>query len=175
MGTPDWLGSPWLIRLLIALMISWRYVGYYMILYLTGLQKIPEDLYEAARIDGANSRQIFTHITMPMMRPIILFVVIQATIGGIQVFTEPQLLLGAGSTPEDGGMSIAFYMYNTAFVNKNYGYAAAISWFVAVLIVVFTALNSAITQYSGRSKSKHTQEALMDKKDEPVEGVENHG
>lgn len=136
-----WLQSSWGVKFVIASMIIWQGAGYNIILYLAGLQNIPTELYEAARVDGANLFQTFRKITLPLLKPMILFTVIMSTIGGFQIFTEPQVLAENGTTPIKGSMTIVLYLYREAFNYSNFGFAAAASWIVFVLILVFSLIN----------------------------------
>ncbi|BBI32936.1 carbohydrate ABC transporter permease [Cohnella abietis] len=135
-----WFNSSTGVRVVIALMIAWRYLGYNAIIYLSGLQRIPKDLYEAANLDGATMFQTFTKITLPMLRSIILFSVMMSTIGGFQIFTEPQVLAG-NQSPYPGSETIVLYMFREGFVYQNYGYAAAVSWVLFVIIGLISVLN----------------------------------
>ena len=94
LGIPeqDWLGQPWGIKIAISTMIVWQWVGYNTIIYLAGLQAIPSEQYEAAKVDGAGPIRTFFPITLPQLRPIILFTVVISTITGLQTFTEPQVI-----------------------------------------------------------------------------------
>jgi cellobiose transport system permease protein len=143
--TVPWLTNPLGIKVAIALIIMWRATGYSSIIYLAGLQSIPAALYEAARIDGANAWQAFLRITIPLLQPVMLFVLITSTISGLQVFTEPQILFGSQSSTEGGpggaGMTVVLYLYHQSFENYQFGYGAAISWALFVIIVFFSLLN----------------------------------
>lgn len=136
-----WLTSPLGIQFTIAVMMIWQYTGYNAILYLAGLQTISPELYEAATMDGANSRQSFFHVTIPQLRPVILFTVVMSTIGGLQLFTQPQVLVGNQGGTERGGLTMSLYLYNQAFVNNNFGYAAAIGWALVAIVLFFSILN----------------------------------
>lgn len=142
-----WLSSDWGIKVTIAVMVIWRYTGYNAIIYLAGLQSVPTDLYEAARVDGASSTQIFFRITIPLLRPVILFTLITSTIGGLSLFTEPQVLFGTGASassaggPGDAGLTIVLYQYVQAFFNFDFGYASAIAWALFVLSAVVAFIN----------------------------------
>ncbi|HKT05596.1 MAG TPA: sugar ABC transporter permease, partial [Rugosimonospora sp.] len=143
-----WLSDFWLIKVVIAGLMTWQWTGYNMIIYLAGLQAIPTELYEAARIDGANAVQVFFRITVPLLRPIILFTVIVSTITGLQSFTEPQVMFGstAAMNPDSGGpgqagLTLMLYFYNQAFDNHDYGYGAAIVWALFLLIMLFVVIN----------------------------------
>jgi cellobiose transport system permease protein len=136
-----WLTDPRWIKIAVASMVTWRWVGYNAIIYLAGLQAIPTDVYEAAKVDGANSVQTFLRVTVPMLRPVILFTVITSTIGGLQIFTESQVLLGNTGGPENGGETIVLYLYNQAFVKNQFGYGSAVAWALFLLIVLFSVIN----------------------------------
>lgn len=140
-----WLDSPFWVRAIIASINIWQYTGYNMIIYLTGLSKIPNELYEAARMDGANNTQIFWNVTIPQLRPIIVFTVLMSTIGGLQIFTEAQVLVPAGATPEGGSMTVSYYLYNVAFTQSQFGYGSAIAWSLVIVIVLFSILNTYLT------------------------------
>lgn len=141
----NWLTSPNWVRVVIASVNIWQYTGYNMIIYLTGIARISKDYNEAAQMDGANNRQIFWKITVPQLKPIILFTVMMSTIGGLQVFSEAQVLVPSGATPQGGAMTIVYYLYNTAFTNHQFGYGSTIAWGLVALIVLFSALNWYIT------------------------------
>ena len=137
----SWLSSSWGIKITIAVMVIWRWTGYNAIIYLAGLQSIPTELYDAARVDGASSWRIFTSITIPMLRPVILFTVITSTIGGLSLFTEPQILLGNSGGTDEAGMTIVLYQYNQAFTQFDFGYGSAIAWALFVFAALFAAIN----------------------------------
>lgn len=139
--TVSWLSSSWGIKITIAVMVIWRWTGYNAIIYLAGLQSIPTELYDAARVDGASSWRIFTSITIPMLRPVILFTVITSTIGGLGLFTEPQILLGNSGGTDEAGMTIVLYQYNQAFTQFDFGYGSAIAWALFVFAALFAAIN----------------------------------
>lgn len=142
----DWLGSAMWIKPAIALLVIWRWTGYNTIIYLAGLQSIPTDLYEAARVDGAKQRDIFWHITLPLMRPVITFTVILSIIGSLQLFEEPLLLTagsaGGSSTSPGGtdqaGLTTLMYIYNASFQYVKFGYGSAMSFALFVLIFGFS-------------------------------------
>lgn len=134
---------PWLkqsipAKLLIIIVVSWRWTGYNMILFLAAIQNISEDYYEAATIDGANSWQKFLYITLPSLKPIILFTSIMSTIGTLNLFTEPFLLTAGG--PNNRTMTLGLYIYNQAFVSLNMTYAATISVIILLIIGLLTFL-----------------------------------
>ncbi|MBO0880760.1 MAG: sugar ABC transporter permease [Mycobacterium sp.] len=148
-GQISWLSDPWGIKVAIAVMVIWRWTGYNAIIYLAGLQAIPSDLFEAARIDGASGIQTFFRVTVPMMRPIILFTVITSTIGGMQIFTESQVLVGDTGGPGKAGLTMVLYLYQQAFTKSEFGYGAAIGWGLFVILILFSAINWRLVQ--GRS------------------------
>ncbi|MFF1821284.1 carbohydrate ABC transporter permease [Kribbella sp. NPDC058245] len=140
----DWLTQPWGIKIAIATIVTWRWVGYNAIIYLAGLQAISADVYEAAKMDGASPRQTFWRITVPMLRPVILFTAVTSTIGGLQIFTESRVLFGDTNNiggPGDAGMTIVSYLYQSAFIKNQFGYGAAIGWALFILIVLFSIIN----------------------------------
>ncbi|MBW7652308.1 carbohydrate ABC transporter permease [Anoxybacillus sp. ST4] len=134
----SWQTSEWGAKIAIATMIFWRWVGYNSIIFLAGLQSIPKDLYEAAEIDGAKKWQQFLFITVPMLKPIIVFVVFTATIGSLQIFAEP-LIFGSGFREES--MTIVLYLWREAFSNNAFGTASATAVSLFLLIIVFTTIN----------------------------------
>jgi cellobiose transport system permease protein len=141
----DWQAGTWSSWIAISLIVTWRWTGYNALIYLAGMQAIPFELYESAAIDGASRWRQFRSITVPMLRPTILFTVIVSTIGALQLFGEP-LLFNVSQTPASGGsqhqfQTMAVYTYEQFWSNFKYGYGAAISWAMFVVIVVIVAVN----------------------------------
>jgi cellobiose transport system permease protein len=141
----DWLGSATWIKPAIAMLVIWRWTGYNTVIYLAGLQSIPTDLYEAARVDGAKQRDIFWYITLPLMRPVITFTVILSIIGSLQLFEEPLLLTGgtASSAPggtDRAGLTTLMHIYSVSFQYVKFGYGSAMSFALFVLIFIFSFL-----------------------------------
>jgi len=134
---PNWLASPALAMPSIIAMAVWRNVGFAMVVFIAGLQAIPATLYEAAAIDGAGRWQAFRYVTLPMLRPTILFMLVITTIGYLQLFEEPFVMTGGG--PLDATLSVTMYMYQQGFTFFHQGYASAIAYvlFVIVAIVAF--------------------------------------
>lgn len=132
-GPVDWLTTKWGARIAILIAITWRWTGYNTIVMIAGLQQIPHVLYEAAEIDGADFWTKFWRITVPTMKPIILFVSITSTIGTLQLFDEPYTLTEGG--PNNATITIAMYLYNTAFRYFKFGYSAAMSIILMLIIV----------------------------------------
>lgn len=142
----DWLNRAENIKPAVALVVFWRYVGFNVVLYLAALQSIPKELYEAATMDGANARQQFWKITLPQLKPMMLFGVTLSVIGGLQLFEEPFILTNGKGGSNQAGMTTAMYMYKTAFEFNDFGIASAISWMLFAVIVVLTL----ITRYAFR-------------------------
>jgi cellobiose transport system permease protein len=139
--TEDWLGQPWGIKIAISTMIVWQWTGYNTIIYLAGLQAIPTEQYEAAKLDGAGPFRTFFSITLPQLRPVVLFTVVISTIGGLQTFTEPQVMVGSSGGTGQSGLTTVLYFYNQAFGANDYGYAAAVALSIFMLVLLFTAIN----------------------------------
>jgi cellobiose transport system permease protein len=144
----DWAANRWSQWTAISVMVDWRWTGYNTLIFLAGMQAIPRELYEAAAIDGASRMKQFWRITVPSLRPTIIFTSIIATIGGLQLFTEPLLFnqnfMNGGSLRQ--GQSVAMYMYENAFQRFQYGYGSAIAWMLFLLILVVSLLNYLITR-----------------------------
>lgn len=134
----DWLGDPNWAMPAIILMAVWKNFGYNMIIFIAGLQNIPEDLYEAATIDGANGWQKFKKITLPMLAPTTLFVSIITMIGFFQLFAEPYVMTQGG--PLNSTLSIVQYMYQEGFRWWNMGYSAAIAFVLFFIIFIGTLI-----------------------------------
>ena len=139
----DWAARRWTSWLAVSVMVDWRWTGYNALIYLAAMQSIPRDLYEAAAIDGASRARQFWTITLPLLRPTIIFTAIISTIGGFQLFTEP-LLFGNGDMA--GGslrqfQTVTMYMFENAFRRFDYGYASAVSWMLFMLILLGSLLN----------------------------------
>jgi multiple sugar transport system permease protein len=134
---PDWLANKTLAMPAIIAMAVWRNLGFAMVVFVAGMQAIPPMLYEAAAIDGAGRWQSFRYVTLPMLRPTILFMLVITTIGYLQLFEEPFVMTDGG--PLDATLSVTMYMYQQGFEFFHQGYAAAIAYvlFVIVAIVAF--------------------------------------
>jgi cellobiose transport system permease protein len=139
----EWQANKWSSWIAISTMVDWRWTGYNTLIYLAAMQAIPRDLYEAAAIDGASRGRQFWRITVPLLRPTIIFTAIISTIGGLQLFTEP-LLFGSGQM---GGGSLGqfqtmtMYMFENAFRDYEYGYGSAIAWVMFVIIILASIVN----------------------------------
>ncbi|MFS0884673.1 carbohydrate ABC transporter permease [Aeromicrobium sp. 179-A 4D2 NHS] len=141
----DWRAHRWSSWIAIATMVDWRWTGYNALILLAALQSVPKELYEAARLDGASAWRQFWSVTVPMLRPTLIFVTIVATIGGIQLFTEP-LLFNPGANAISGGnqgqfQTVAMYLVQQAFTGQRFGYASTIAWVLFLVIAVVAAIN----------------------------------
>ena len=134
---PAWLADPVFAMPSIIAMAVWRNLGFAMVVFLAGLQTIPASLYESASIDGAGRWQAFRYVTIPMLRPTILFMTVITTIGYLQLFEEPFVMTLGG--PLDSTLSITMYMYQQGFTFFHQGYASAIAYvlFVIVALIAF--------------------------------------
>ncbi|MEU7893993.1 sugar ABC transporter permease [Nonomuraea sp. NPDC049152] len=144
----DWQADKWSSWTAIAVMVDWRWTGYNALIYLAAMQTIPRDVYEAAELDGASKARQFWRITIPMIKPAVIFTVIMSTIGGMQLFTEP-LLFGQGEL--SGGslrqfQTVAMYMFQQAFEEFDYGYGSAVAWMIFILIVLVALVNFLVSR-----------------------------
>jgi len=133
----DWLGDPHWAMPTIILFAVWKNFGYNMIIFLAGLQSIPEDLYEAARIDGAGAWRQFRHVTLPMLGPVLLLVGILTMSGYFQLFAEPYVMTQGG--PLESTKSVLYLMYDEGFKWWNLGNASAVAFLLFVLMVAVTS------------------------------------
>lgn len=133
-----WLTDPSLAIYSIAIMATWKNVGFYIVLFLAGLQGVPHELHEAASIDGANKSQQFWKITLPLLNPVVVLVAVLSTIGGFSLFIEPFVMTGGG--PAESTLSVVLYLYKQAFQFLRMGYAATIGFALAVMIFVVTLI-----------------------------------
>lgn len=148
----NWSSSEWGTKIAISIMVFWRWVGYNTIIYLAGIQSIPNDLYEAATIDGANKFQQLIYITMPMLKPFIILTVFTSTVGALQLFSEPTVFLGNSAFTRDEAMTIVMYLYRDAFKLQSFGTASATAIILLVLITLFAVINTTLIAGNGRKK-----------------------
>lgn len=134
----NWLGDPDLVLPALSLATIWWTFGFPMLIFIAGLQSIPRHLYEAAEIDGANARQSFFRITLPLLRPTILFVTVTGVIGHFQVFGQPYIMTNVGG-PARASYTVIIYLYNQAWVAFRMGYGAAVAVAIAVIMAAITA------------------------------------
>lgn len=135
----EWLSDPFYAKIVIIIALLWRWTGYNMMFFLAAMQNISQETYEAAQVDGANAIQTFFKITVPQLKPIILFTGIMSTIGTLQLFDEPMNLTGGG--PGVSTTTISQYIYNQSFVYApDFGYAATISYAIVLIVVVLSII-----------------------------------
>lgn len=143
-----WLEAEWPARISLALLVTWGWLGYNMVLMLAGLQTIPHELTEAAQVDGASPVQAFFYITIPLLKPVILFSLILSTIGSFGLFNEVVALTRTNpGGPEQAVLTPFVHVYNTAFQNLRFGRASAMSYVYALLIFVLAMFQ---TRAAGR-------------------------
>jgi ABC-type sugar transport system permease subunit len=139
----NWLGSAGeYVKPAIIIMFSWKWIGWNMVIYLAGMQGISGDIYEAATIDGASASQTFFRITLPLLKPIILFTLIQSTIGTVNLFTEPYVLTNSltGGT-NNMGLTMMMYLLNKAPKGNNiYGLASAVAYVITMIVIAISLL-----------------------------------
>ena len=139
-----WLLDPFWSKVTIIIALTWRWTGYNMVFYLSGLQNIPKEIYEAAEIDGAGKVQQFIRITVPILKPIIVFTSIMSTIGTLQLFDEPMNLSMGGTTsstigPGNSLLTLSVYIYNLSFKYvPNFGYAATVSYVIVFIVAILS-------------------------------------
>jgi putative chitobiose transport system permease protein len=137
----QWLSTPALVLPIAMLLTIWAGVGYYSVIFLAGLQNIPEELYDAARIDGCNDVQKHWHVTLPGLRPQIVFVAVISSLAALKVFDEIYILTGKTGGILDSGTTMVFYLWKQAFVLQHAGYAAAIALILLAITLVFSIVN----------------------------------
>jgi multiple sugar transport system permease protein len=145
----DWLGDPRWAMPAIVLMAVWKGFGFNMLVFLAGLQSVPERLYEAARLDGANAWQRFRHVTLPVLAPTFGFVAVTTTIGYLQLFAEPYVMTQGG--PAESTLSIVLFMYEEGFRWWNLGFAAAVAFVLFGIILAVTGLQLGARRLWARS------------------------
>lgn len=141
----------------IASMINWRWTGYNALILLAAMQAVPRELHESAAIDGAGALRRFFSITLPSIRPTMIFVIITATIGGLQVFTEPKLFNPSSSVvggPERQYQTTVLYLWDLAFNRGDFGRASAVAWMLFLIIIVIGAINFLISGSIASSAEK---------------------
>lgn len=138
----NWMRSPDAIKPAVAIIVFWRYVGFNLVLYLAALQTLPNDLYQAAKLDGANAWQQFWRITLPGLRPMILFGVTLSVIGGLQIFEEPFILTNGKGGADQQAMTVGIYLYRLAFDFSDFGGASALAWIMFGVIAALTWLTN---------------------------------
>ena len=151
-GPPiDWLGDAFWARITIAFVVFWRYLGWNVVLYLSALQVISGDLYEAATLDGASRWQQFRYVALPLLKPMMFFAVTLTLIGNLQLFEEPFILIPPDSGVATEVMTTAMFMYRMAFSDGDFGTASAVSWLLFFIIAALTWGNSRLFGKEGHS------------------------
>ena len=143
-----WLEDPFLVKVVIALMIIWRGFGYFLVIFLAGMASIDPSMYEAARVDGAGPVRILWSITLPLLAPTVLFVSLTATISGLQMFTEPQILFGGTGGPNNAALTMMLLQFQylggpssgAQTVLPDLGFATVIGWVIFIILVVLSVL-----------------------------------
>ncbi len=151
-GVPqiDWLGDPTWAMPAIILMAVWKNFGYNMIIFIAGLQNIPQELYEAASIDGASAWQQFTSVTIPMLAPTTLFITVITMIGYFQLFAEPYVMTQGG--PLNSTLSIVLYMYQMGFRWWSMGYSAALAFVLFAMILAASLIQTRVQKIAGHDR-----------------------
>lgn len=137
---PDWLNSSAWARPAVVILTLWKNTGFTMVIYLAGLQAVPKELYDAAKVDGASAWQRFRHITAPMISPTTFFLLVIQMIGAFQLFSEPYVMTRGG--PAQATMTIVYYIYQNAFEFGRMGKASAMAWVLFTLVFTFTFIQT---------------------------------
>lgn len=140
-----WLSDPNLVMPALVTTSIWMYAGFNMIYFLAALQAVDRDLYEAASVDGASGWQQFVHVTLPGIRPVLTFVLVTATLGSLQLFELPYLLLNNSAGPNQAGLTIVMYLYERGFVTGDLGYASAVGWTLALGMLLISLIQVRLT------------------------------
>jgi cellobiose transport system permease protein len=142
-----WHSDPLASHAAIATMVNFRWTGYNALIFLAAMQAIPRDVFEAATIDGAGRLRQFFSVTVPMLRPTVIFVVITSTIGGLQIFDEPRVFDQSGLGGADRQwQTLTMYIWELGWGQRNFGRASAVAWLLFLIIVLIALLNFAITK-----------------------------
>ncbi|PJE94115.1 ABC transporter permease [Streptomyces carminius] len=151
----DWQNDKWYSQLAISSIVIWRWTGYNTLIYLAAMQAVPKDLYESAALDGATRWQQFLHVTIPSLRPTILFTIVVSTIGAMQLFGEP-LLFNPGGGANGGAQhqyqTLGLYLYEQGWTNLHLGRASAIAWMMFLILVVVGLLNWAVSRWMQKNE-----------------------
>ncbi|MEU6641563.1 sugar ABC transporter permease [Saccharomonospora sp. NPDC046836] len=146
----DWQADRFASHVAIAIMVNWRWTGYNALIVLAAMQAIPKELHEAAMVDGAGPVRRFVSVTLPLLRPTLIFVVVTSTIGGLQIFTEPKLFDAMPGSNNGGStnqfQTVTLYLYQSAFERQDLGYASAIAWVLFVIIILVALVNFVLTR-----------------------------
>ena len=169
----NWLGGDGsLIKVAVIVMFAWKWVGWNMVIYLAGMQGISNDIYEAARIDGASNTRVMFSIVIPLLKPIIIFTVVQSSIGMFNLFTEPFILTNSSWTGgvNNGGLTLMMYLLNKAPQGGNsYGYASACAYVITIMIVVISIF---VNKFSEEKETSHFMKKLADDLSKEIKQLE---
>ena len=143
---PTWLGGPSLALVVISLVTVWHYLGYQIVIFLAGLSNISQEFYEAARLDGASERQLFTKITLPLLSPTTFFVFTVASIGVLRSFDSVYILTNGFGGPLDTTRTVTLLVFKTAFQQAQFGLGAALAFILTVIILLFTLIQFRILE-----------------------------
>jgi len=147
MSPIEWHSQALPAHIAIATMVNFRWTGYNTLIFLAAMQAIPKDVYEAAVIDGAGRLRQFFSVTIPMVRPTVIFVVVTSTIGGLQIYDEPRMYDQFGQGGNDRQwLTTTLYLYELGWRNTNLGRAAAVAWLLFLVIVIFALINNVLTR-----------------------------
>ena len=149
LGPVRWLAQPDLVPVSVAVVVFWRYVGWNVILYLSGLQAISEDVYEAATVDGATKVQKFFFITLPLLRPMMFYAFTLTIVGNMQLFEEPFIMVGQAGGSGGTALTSAMHIYNVAFRDLDMGYGSAMAWLLFLAIFVLSMVNNFLFSRDG--------------------------
>ncbi|MCA6094335.1 sugar ABC transporter permease [Streptomyces sp. SCA3-4] len=149
-GPVDWQNGTWSSRCAVSSIVIWRWTGYNALIYLAAMQAVPDELYESAALDGASRLRQFRHVTVPALRPTILFTIVVSTIGATQLFGEPLLFGGAGG--QKGGaahqfQTLGLYLYEQGWFNFHLGRACAVAWTMFLILLLIAAVGGLIARH----------------------------
>ncbi len=152
---PAWANGPSLALVAISIFSIWQFMGYDIVIFLAGLTNIPSEMYEAARIDGANGFQLFRHITVPLLAPTTFFVIVISVIGSLQSFNHIFAMNKAAAQSLGGPLgstsTLTVYMFDQLYTYSNYGYASAIAILLSIIILAFTLFNFRVLDRRSRA------------------------
>ena len=143
-GPIVWLRKPLTVWIALFTICMWRWTGVNMMYYLSGLQQIPEELYESASIDGASALQKFRHITLPLLKPTTVYVLTISIFAGLAMFTESYILFNGNTSPNNVGTTIVGYLYRMGWEQNNIGLASAIGCFLLVMVLIINLIQLGI-------------------------------
>ncbi len=150
----DWLNSTFWSKPIVMVVVGWRWIGYWIIIFSAALAGIPDIFYEAASLDGANSFQKFWYITLPSLQDVMLFAIVINTMGALMLFGEPYILFTAKQTPVgplNSALTPVIAIYKAAFENFEFGFAAAVSWVLSIIIILMTVIQINLIKKRGQT------------------------